>query len=168
MKDFVLVRPVSGVQSHLPLGPTVRRLRPCRCTRADVRARRTVKQERGSMCELCDVPFPLEQLFVHHILETRIYPEFARGALEHACAMCALSLLSHALRAFCRVHCYALLLDAFRNRQAASPSIPREHSAIFCGAHFSISVGRLDVLERPCGQKFDALAHAWLPGVDKG
>ena len=81
-RDLNRVRPMSSVQSHLPLAPTVRRLRPYRCTRADVRARRAVKEERGSVCELCEVALALEQLSVHHILETRIYPEFAREPLN--------------------------------------------------------------------------------------
>jgi len=42
------------------------------------------------MCELCGEAFPLEQLSIHHILETRIYPEFAREPLNMLvlCARC--------------------------------------------------------------------------------
>ena len=41
-----------------------------------------MKLERDSACEACGLAFALEQLCVHHILETRIFPEFAREPLN--------------------------------------------------------------------------------------
>ena len=51
-------------------------------TAADAKIRRKVKAERGSVCESCQVKLDLEKLHVHHILETRLYPELAREPLN--------------------------------------------------------------------------------------
>ncbi len=56
-----------------------------------------MKEERGSACEVCNIALPLEQLSVHHMLETRIYPEFAREPLNMI-VLCS--------------HCHSTLADA--------------------------------------------------------
>ena len=86
---------MSSAQSHLPLSSDVRRLQPYRCTRADARIRRAVKQERGSACESCGQSFALEQLCVHHIFETRTHPEFAREPTHMLVLVLSLSLRGH-------------------------------------------------------------------------
>jgi|GEM_PF-6220522 len=74
----------------------IRQFRPYRCRQADIRIRRAVKVERGSTCEACGQASPIEQLCVHHILETRIYPEFAREPLNMLvlCRSCHSSMTS--------------------------------------------------------------------------
>jgi hypothetical protein len=60
----------------------VRKLQPYKCTNADKRIRREIKVERGLACERCHATSPAEKLAVHHILETRSFPEFAREPLN--------------------------------------------------------------------------------------
>jgi len=110
---------MSSIQAHLDLRPSVRRLRRYRCTKADVRARRAVKQERGSACEVCNIALPLERLSIHHILETRIYPEFARERLNMIvlCSHCH-SLVTHSehFAGSTAMHFYSTLSGPIRQR----------------------------------------------------
>jgi len=61
---------------------SVRKIQPYKCTEADRKIRRGLKIERGLICENCQVKPPSEKLAVHHILETRCYPEYAREPLN--------------------------------------------------------------------------------------
>jgi hypothetical protein len=84
-----------------------------------VQARRAVKKERGSVCEVCAVALPLEQLSVHHILETRIYPEFAREPLNMLmlCGRCHSSVTySEHFAASTAMHFYSTLSAVVRQR----------------------------------------------------
>jgi hypothetical protein len=76
-----LARIEAAVSIPAPEQP-VRQLRPYKIREGDRRFRRRVKQQRGCHCERCGFKAPLEKLSVHHILETRAYPEFAREALN--------------------------------------------------------------------------------------
>jgi hypothetical protein len=54
------------------------KLAPYKPNSRDQLFRRRVKQERGGKCETCGRKMRLEELCVHHILETRAYPQFDR------------------------------------------------------------------------------------------
>ena len=73
---------MSRAQIQLKLNPPLRRIEKYRPTKADARIRRAVKQGRGLICESCKAAFPAQQLAIHHIFETRIYPELAREPLN--------------------------------------------------------------------------------------
>jgi HNH endonuclease len=60
----------------------MRRLQPYKCTNADRKLRKKLKIERGQICENCQAKPSSEKLAVHHILETRSFPEFAREPLN--------------------------------------------------------------------------------------
>ena len=112
-------RAVDSTEQNLRPEPTVRRLRSYRCTKADIRIRRAVKEERGSTCEACEGKFPLERLSVHHILETRIYPEFARQSLNMLvlCSKCHSSITNaEYFAASIAMHFYSTLSMAVRQR----------------------------------------------------
>lgn len=99
--------------------PEIRRLRPYRCNAADTRIRRAVKLQRGSVCEACALPFALHQLCVHHILEARIYPEFARDPLNMLvlCSRCHSSVTkAERFAASLLLHFYSALPAAVRQR----------------------------------------------------
>ena len=68
----------------------IRRIETYRCKTADRRIRSAVKETRGFVCERCRISFPADRLAVHHIFETRIYPELARDPLNMLilCAGC--------------------------------------------------------------------------------
>lgn len=54
-----------------------------RCTKADTRFRQRIKRERGLRCEKCGFETDeMPELSVHHILETRIHPQYAREPLN--------------------------------------------------------------------------------------
>jgi hypothetical protein len=110
---------MSDAQSHLSLAPEVRRLRPYRRKRADVRIRRAVKLESGAKCEACSDAFALEQLFAHRIFETRSHPELARKPLNMLalCSRCHSSVtLSEHFAASMLIHFYSELPAAIRQR----------------------------------------------------
>jgi hypothetical protein len=115
--------------------PSIRRLQPYRCTRADTRVRRALKVERGSACEACGHAAPLEQLSVHHILETRIHPEFAREPLNMLvlCSRCHSSVTtSERFAASLVMHFYSSLPAAVRERHL--PFVSCYASETLCSA----------------------------------
>jgi hypothetical protein len=73
---------LNNLQNHPDSEIPIRRLRSYKCTKADLRKRRELKIERGLVCEKCQAKPPAEKLAVHHILETRSFPEFAREPLN--------------------------------------------------------------------------------------
>jgi hypothetical protein len=73
---------MTGFQTHLDLKLSVCRLKGYECTKADSRIRQGLKTERGLVCEKCQVKLPVEELAIHHIIETRIHPEYAREPLN--------------------------------------------------------------------------------------
>jgi len=107
----------------------IRHLRPYRCTRAYNRIRRAVKADRGSTCEACAQPLSLDQLCVHHILETRIYPEFAREPVNMLvlCRACHLSVTrADQFASSLLMHFYSAL-----------PVVVRQHHLPFLSKHAS-------------------------------
>src|SRR4051794_35719621 len=103
---------MSDTQKQLELTPTIRRLRPYRCTDKDVRLRRAIKVERGATCESCNTTVPLERLSVHHILEARMYPEHARNPFNMLvlCSACHASVTAaERFAASLLLHFYSML-----------------------------------------------------------
>jgi hypothetical protein len=115
--------------------PPIRHLRPYRCTSADIRLRRALKIERGVACEACTHSFALEQLSVHHILEARIYPEFAREPLNMIvlCSSCHSSVTAaERFAASVVMHFYSALPAAVRQRHL--PFLTGRASDALCSA----------------------------------
>jgi hypothetical protein len=114
---------VTSDQLQFQLQPIRRRLEKYRCTKADVQFRCAVKRERGKMCEACSAQFPRQQLQIHHILETRIYPEFARERFNVLvlCSRCHSAITwAEAFSASAKLHFYSQLTPAVRNRHFVS------------------------------------------------
>lgn len=113
-------RPAQLNEPHTNSVPSsIRRLVPYRCNKADARIRRAVKLERGPTCESCGRLFATEQLCVHHILETRIFPEHAREPLNMLvlCSRCHSSITaSERYAASLVMHFYSALPAPIRQR----------------------------------------------------
>jgi 5-methylcytosine-specific restriction endonuclease McrA len=95
----------------------VRQISTYKLTDADRRVRKEVKQERGCTCEKCGQLRAPERLHIHHILETRIFPELAREPLNMLvlCERCHAQVSSgEAQAASCRVSFYATLRPEIR------------------------------------------------------
>src|SRR5437899_268075 len=115
--------------------PSIRRLQPYRCTRADIRVGRALKLARGSMCEDCGHALPPEQLSMHHIFETRIHPEFAREPLNMLvlCSRCHSSVTaSEGFAASVVMHFYSALPAPVRERHL--PFVSCHASDALCSA----------------------------------
>jgi 5-methylcytosine-specific restriction endonuclease McrA len=57
-------------------------LKPYKVRPSDRKFRQRIKKERGCQCEICGTKAAAEELLIHHILEARIYPQFAREPLN--------------------------------------------------------------------------------------
>ncbi len=80
--DHRLLIAMNNFQMNLQLELSVRRIETYPCTDADRKLRRKLKRQRGLACEACQSSLPIEQLFAHHIFQTRIHPELAREPLN--------------------------------------------------------------------------------------
>jgi hypothetical protein len=74
--------PKSEQPEQLPEKPLII-IQTYRCKKSDTRFRQRIKRERGLTCEKCGFATDeMPELSVHHILETRIYPQYAREPLN--------------------------------------------------------------------------------------
>ena len=120
-------------QTQPSLEPSVRVVQKYKCTKADARIRRTVKEQRGKRCECCSGSFLIQQLQVHHILETRIYPEHAREPFNMIvlCACCHSKITqAETFAAAAIMHFYSCLPAEIRQRHLSflesAPHVPSE------------------------------------------
>lgn len=124
----ILKEPSSGshqdeaAQAVKPAEHTYIKLTPYKPTSRDREFRRRVKQERGYQCEQCRRTTVPENLNVHHILETRVYPQFARErqnvlVLCERCHACCSQ--GESFGASMRAHFYARLPSKIRERHLA-------------------------------------------------
>ena len=70
---------MAEIQREFVFEKPVRKVQPYKTTNADRRIRKQIKISRGLYCVQCRKTFGCEELVVHHILETRIFPEYARS-----------------------------------------------------------------------------------------
>ena len=56
----------------------LRLILPYRIARSDQRFRQRIRRERGNRCERCGATGEKAGIQCHHVLEARVYPEFAR------------------------------------------------------------------------------------------
>lgn len=109
----VAVSPVPSVpEKPAPTAPGVIRIQPYRQRSGDRRFRQRVKRLRGSRCESCGQNLPADNLHVHHILLTSMYPQYARdeGNVLVLCSTChALVTAGEQQGASVRAHFYSML-----------------------------------------------------------
>jgi hypothetical protein len=75
-------KPKSEQTEQLPEKPLII-IQTYRCKKSDTRFRQRIKSERGLTCEKCGFETDeMPELSVHHILETRIPPQYAREPLN--------------------------------------------------------------------------------------
>ena len=87
----VAVSPVPSVpEKAAPTAPSVIRIQPYPQRSGDRRFRQRVKRVRGSRCESCGQNLLADDLHVHHILLTSMYPQYARdeGNVLVLCSSC--------------------------------------------------------------------------------
>jgi hypothetical protein len=99
--------------------PSIRRIQTYKPNDRDRAFRKRLKKERGAHCECCGHGFSLEDLQCHHILETRVFPEFAREKLNVLvlCQQChGNASETEALSGSCRALFYASLPGPVRAR----------------------------------------------------
>lgn len=137
--------PHQGDAAHprTPVEPTLITVTSYKQKLRDQVFRRHVKEERGSRCEQCEREAPLEQLSVHHILETRLYPQFARDRRNVLvlCEKCHASVSEgERFGASMRAHFYSRLPGKIRERHVAFvESQIGPTSAVVCAFKFGNS-----------------------------
>ncbi len=80
--DWLPDKPKSEQAELLPERPLII-IQTYRCKKSDTRFRQRIKREKGLTCEKCGYETDeMPELSVHHILETRIHPQYAREPLN--------------------------------------------------------------------------------------